>query len=122
MGIQAEFNPDLALRAFGTPGREKEECLPEKLEAGEVYSFLKRGMRLFWLTNSEDWSGGQLPLVKTEGDEKLSRPIASIKMLEVTHFLINEEVWTKGKYKLIEVFDLNDGKIQFESYKRIKQK
>ena len=43
MGIQIEFNPDLALRAFGTSDRKKEECLPEKLEVGEVYSFLLNG-------------------------------------------------------------------------------
>ena len=43
MGIQIEFNPDLALRKFGTEGREINECLPEKLEIGKVYNFLKQG-------------------------------------------------------------------------------
>ncbi len=49
MGIQVEFNPDLALRAFGTEGREWEECLPEELIRGEVYLFLKKGQRNYWL-------------------------------------------------------------------------
>jgi len=37
MGIQVEFNPDLALRAYRTENRIKDECLPEKLEAGHEY-------------------------------------------------------------------------------------
>ena len=35
MGIRVEFNPDLALRAFGTQGRLKTECLPKRLSAGD---------------------------------------------------------------------------------------
>ena len=42
MGIKVEFNSDLALRKFGTPGRLEDECLPEKLEAGKIYEFYKK--------------------------------------------------------------------------------
>ena len=122
MGIQVEFNPDLALRnilEYKNGRRKIEECIPENLEAGKVYDFLKSGQRLFWLSDSEFWGNGQLPLCETNGKEELSRPIASIKILEVTHFLENGEVWTKGKYQVIEVFDKNKPKINFEACKRI---
>ena len=49
MGIQVEFNPDLALRGFGTKGRLEVECLPERLEAGKLCRFLKRGQRNYCL-------------------------------------------------------------------------
>jgi len=123
MGIQVEFNPDLALRdysEFEKGNRKQEECIPKDLEAGKVYDFLKKGQRLYWLSENPFWSNGEMPLCKTEGNEKLSRPIASIKMIEVTHFLDNEEIFTKGKYKVIEVFDPEDKTIHFESGMRVK--
>jgi hypothetical protein len=122
MGIQVEFNPDLALRNYSEfleNNRKEEECIPKDLETGKIYNFLKRGLRVFWLTDDEEWSFGEMPLMITQGNQKLSRPIASIKILEVTHFLLNKEIYTKGKYKVIDVFNKDD-KIKFESYKRIK--
>ncbi len=122
MGIKVEFNPDLALRniAEHKAGRRKiEECVPGELEAGKVYEFLKSGQRLYYLSDSEFWGNGQIPLCETGGDEKLSRPLASIKILEATHFLEGGEVWTRGKYEVIEVFDVSDEKIHFEACKRI---
>ncbi|MEA2006963.1 MAG: hypothetical protein U9O20_02270 [Patescibacteria group bacterium] len=80
---------------------------------------MKSGQRLFWLSDSEFWENGQILLCKTSGDEKLSRSLASIKILEATHFLENGEVWTKGKYKIVEVFDENDLNVNFEACKRI---
>ena len=115
MGIQVEFNPDLALRnikEFKTGKRLIEECIPEKLEKGRIYNFLKVGQRNYWLD-------GELPLLETEGDQKLSKPIASIKIIEATHFIRDGQVYTKGKYQVIELFDLKSSKINFESYKRI---
>ena len=120
MGIQVEFNPDLALRKFGTEGREKDECIPEELEKGTIYSFLKKGQRNYYISDNPVWDFGEIPLMITEGGEKLSRPIASIKIIEITHFLKNGEVWTKGKFKVIEVFDINNSKINFEAFRRIK--
>lgn len=122
MGIKVEFNPDLALRdisEFKNGNRKIEECIPENLEVGKVYEFLKSGQRLFWLSDDEFWGNGQIPLCRTEGNEKLSRPLASIKILEVTHFLEQGEIWTKGKYRVVEIFDENDSKINFEALKRI---
>ncbi len=113
MGIEIEFNPDLALRSFSEfekGNRKKEECLPEKIEAGKVYDFLKSGQRNYWLH-------GELPLLETKGNAVLSRPIASIIIEEATHFLSNGENWTKGKYKIVEAF--KDNKIYFESYARV---
>jgi hypothetical protein len=119
MGIQVEFNPDLALREFNTQDRTIEECLPEKLEQGKTYNFLKKGQRLFWISDDEEWKRGQIPLYKTKGNGKFSRPIASVKIIEVTHFLKKGEVWTKGKYKVVSVFGTNNPKINFEGCKRI---
>lgn len=113
MGIKVEFNPDLALRDISehkNGKREIEECIPEPLEEGKVYDFLKKDQRCYWFF-------GEIPLIETRGGEKLSRPRASIQILEATHFLSNDEVWTKGKYKVIEVF--KDDGIKFEGLWRV---
>ena len=113
MGIQVEFNPDLALRDISESekgDRKVEECIPETLEKGKTYSFLKKGQRNYWLH-------GEIPLLETKGGEVLSRPKASIVIVEVKHFLDNGDVWTKGIYKVVEVF--KDDKIYFESYERV---
>ena len=117
MGIEIEFNPDICLRdysLFKEGKREEAECLPENIEAGKVYSFLKKGQRMFWFY-------GELALLETKGNQKLSRPLASIKILEATHFLKDEKVWTKGKYEVVEVFDKNSPEIQFEWMERVKK-
>ena len=114
MGIIVEFNPDLALRnisEFKKSNRKIEECIPEKLETDKQYNFLKKGQRNYQLYDD-------IPLLKTKGNAVLSRPIASVVILEATHFLLNGEPWTKGKYLVTEVF--KDDKIHFESYKKIK--
>ncbi len=113
MGIQVEFNPDLALRAFNTKGRKKEECLPEELEPGKFYNFLKKGQRNFWLE-------GEIPLVETKGNQRLSRPLASITIMESTHILFEGEVYTKGTYRINEVYNPNDPTIRFEGMNKIK--
>tara|TARA_Y100000310_G_scaffold337168_1_gene423553 strand:- start:121 stop:486 length:366 start_codon:yes stop_codon:yes gene_type:complete len=118
MGIQVEYNPDLALRnicMFKEGNREKEECIPEILEVGKEYPFLKKGQRLYYMLDDEP-----VPLIYTEGNSQLSRPIASIKIIESTHFRKNSEIWTKGKYKVIELFNLNDPTIHFEGFLRVK--
>lgn len=112
MGIQVEFNPDLALRNIAELKkriRKIDECIPERLEVGKSYSFLKKGQRNYWLF-------GEIPLIETNGKE-LSRPKASILILEAIHYLENNEVYTKGRYRVIEVF--NDDKIHFESFDRV---
>jgi len=113
MGIKVEYNPDLALRNishFKEGKRKKEECIPEDLEEGKVYDFLKKDQRLYWLL-------GEIPLLETKGNEVLSRPLASIIILEATHFVDNGTSYTKGKYKVTEVF--NDDKIHFESFDKV---
>ncbi len=60
MGIPVEYNPDLALRNISEhkAGRRKiEECIPEPLEIGKVYEFLKNGF----------WHGGEMPLAEAYG-------------------------------------------------------
>ena len=113
MGIVIEFNPDLALRnisEFKNGNRKEEECIPEELEAGKIYQFLKLGQRDFWFY-------GEIPLVETKGNQNLSRPKASIMILETTHFSDKEQVYTKGKYKVVEIF--KDDKIHFNGFAKI---
>lgn len=112
MGIQVEFNPDLALRSwdeFIAGRRKKEECLPEKPEAKRTYYFLKQGQRNYWLE-------GEIPLIETNG-KRLSKPLASAVILEATHFLDSGNIWTKGRYKIVDVFD--DDKPRFDGFEKI---
>ncbi len=114
MGIITEYNPDLALRnisEFKAGNKKEEECIPENLKVGEIHLFLKKGQRHYWLE-------GEIPLLETRGEQKLSRPKASIIILEATHFLENNQVYTKGKYKVVEVF--SDNNIHFEGFNKVK--
>ncbi len=116
MGIQTEYNPDLALRnieEFKKGERKKDECIPENLAEGEIHEFLKKGQRNYWIE-------GEIPLLETKGNQQLSKPLASIIILEATHFLVNNEPYTKGKYKIIEVFDQNNKEIHFEGFAKVK--
>jgi hypothetical protein len=113
MGIKVEFNPDLALRAFNTVGKSAEQCLPIKLEKDKTYPFLKEGLRNYWLDD-------EIPLLETKGNEILSRPLASIIISESTHFKKDNKFFTKGFFKVVEVFDPASNKINFESYRRVK--
>src|SRR3989344_5019362 len=101
MGIRVEFNPDLALRnisEYKAGKRGIEECIPEDLAVGKEYSFLKKDQRNYWLF-------GEIPLIETKGDQKISRPLASIQILEATHFLDKGEMYTRGRYKVLEIFN-----------------
>ena len=111
MGIQVEFNPDLALRANGTQGRLEEECLPKKIEEWRVYQFLKKGQRNYWLN-------GEIPLLETKGEEILSNPIASIRILEATHFMRKGEPYTKGRYQVIKL--IKPDEIYFNGINKVK--
>ena len=113
MGIKVEFNPDLALRAFGTPNRLYEECLPKLIKESHTYSFLKEGQRNYWLE-------GEIPLLETKGNQQLSRPLASIIILEATHQLRKGVPYTAGNYRVVKVYNPRSKKINFESYKRIR--
>jgi hypothetical protein len=91
--------------------RKLEECISEKLVKGKTYDFLKRGQRNYWLL-------GELPLLETRGNQVPSRPKAAVVIVECTHFVENQEVWTRGKFKVIEVF--TGPRVRFESYARVK--
>jgi hypothetical protein len=112
MGINIEFNPELCLRDYNSERRLKEECVPETLEIGKTYPFLKKGQRNFWLH-------GEIALRETKGNGILSRPIASIIIIEATHFLQGNDIWTKGIYRVIETYDINDTTIHFETTDKI---
>ncbi len=115
MGILTEYNPDLALRIFSEykKGKRKiDECVPEDIKAGRVYPFAKKGQRNYWLE-------GEVPLVITKGKQRLSKPIASIRVLEATHILLRGVPWTRGKYKVIEIFKNNDKRIHFNGFAKV---
>jgi hypothetical protein len=81
------------------------------LERGKTYHFLKKGQRNYWLL-------GEVPLVETQGDQRLSAPIASIVIIEPTHVLLNGEIYTRGTYKVIDIFDPQDKQSHFNGYLR----
>ncbi len=113
MGIKVEYNPDLALRnidEYKNGNRKLEECIPENIEINKIYPFLKQEQRNYWFF-------GEIPLIETKGNEILSRPKASIIILEATHFIEENKIYTKGKYKVTQLF--NDDKIYFECFDRI---
>ncbi len=112
MGIQVEFNPDLALRDIAEylgGRRSLEECIPTDLQEGRVYPFLKSGQRNYWLL-------GEIPLCSTNGRGNLSRPLAAILITEVTHTVKDGEVYTSGNYLVKKVFDEKDETIHFEGF------
>ena len=116
MGIKVEFNPDLALRniqEFRNGSRKREECIPEQLAAGSVHEFLKEGQRNYYLE-------GEIPLRETQGNQVLSRPLASVVILEATHFLLQGKHYTKGRYKIVQPLDPKSPKQYFEGYEKIK--
>lgn len=105
MSIKVEYNPDLALRnisEFKKGARKEEECIPDNLEAGGIYPFLKSGQRNFWLY-------GEVPLVETQGSEIVSNPKAAVLILEAMHYMENNEIYTKGKYKVLEICKDKEG-------------
>lgn len=115
MGMQVEFNAELALRnisEFNAGRRKIDECIPEKLEKGKTYDFLKEGQRNYWLL-------GEVPLIETKGNMQLSRPLASVKIIEAMHFLSEGKPFTKGKYLVMEAFDPKDARAHFDGFFRI---
>lgn len=113
MGIKVEFNPDLALRnisEYKNGNRSEEECIPEDLTIEQTYGFLKKDQRNYWLF-------GELPLLETQGNQVLSSPKASIIILEATHFIKNGEVYTRGRYKVVEVFQ--DSRAHFNGWQKV---
>jgi len=114
MGIQVEFNPDLALRnisEFKAGRRRIEECIPEHLDIDKIYDFLKEGQRCYYM------GGEELPLLETKGMQNLSEPKASIIILEATHFRENGKIYTKGKYKVVKI--ISEGEIYFNGINKI---
>lgn len=113
MGIIVEFNPDLALRnisEYDKGNRKIEECVPKNLEKDKIYPFLKEGQRNYFLKD-------EISLVETKGGEKISRSLASVKILEGTHFEEKGKLYTKGKYKVMEIFD--DDEVHFSGFVKI---
>jgi hypothetical protein len=112
MGIQVEFNLYLTLRANNSRNRHAEECLPSDLESGMYVRFRKKGQRIYRIDR-------EIPLLKTDGNGKLSNPIASVLIEKPTHELINKEIWTTGHYRIMQLYSPSDSNIHSESNERI---
>jgi hypothetical protein len=115
MGIKVEHNPDLALRSiseFKSGKRKETECIPDPLEAGKTYAFLKAGQRNYWLM-------GEIPLIETNDEKNYSKPKASVIIQTASHFVENGKIVTKGEYKVIDIF--TDNAIQFNGWERVKR-
>lgn len=107
MSINMKFAPDLVLRNFSEykkNQKQKEECIPEDLKENNVYEFLKTGQRAYWLE-------GEQPLLEKAETGNISTPIASVIIFEVTHFIENKKLYTKGQYKVVRV--LAKGELYF---------
>ena len=61
-------------------------------------------------------------MLETKGNQQVSRPLASIRIMEATHELssLTTGPITSGKYYVIEVYDPNDPTIHFEGMDKIK--
>lgn len=104
MSIKLEFNPDLTLLNIAehkSGNRKIEECVPESLEIGKVYDFLKMDKGCYCLVE-------EVPLFEIRGGETVSSPKASVVVLKAKHFVENEIVYTIGKYKVIRVFGCDE--------------
>lgn len=85
------------------------------LVAGDIHEFLKKGQRNYYLLHDEP-----VPLIRTGGNQTLSRPYAAIRILEATHFNLDGEVWTRGKYQVLSVYDVLNPTIHFEGFQSVK--
>lgn len=114
MGIEIEFNPDLCLRnidEFKSGNREEAECLPENLELGKEYNFLKSNQRNFYFGDVF------MPLRETKGGGNISMPVAAIEIVEATHFKKEGKVWTKGIFKVVKLLERD--KIYFDGFEPV---
>ena len=57
--------------------------------------------------------------METSGNRRLSRPLASIVIEEATHFLSDEKIYTRGIYRVVEVYDVSKPEIHFEGMNKI---
>ena len=100
MEIKADFESALILanvREFVADKKKFDECIPENLKEGREYGFLVPGQRNYWIL-------GKFPLHEKQEDGTVSEdPRAIINIFEVTHFIDNGQIFTKGKYKILQV-------------------
>jgi len=100
MEIKPEFESELQMwnvREFVMDRRKFDECIPENLKEGREYAFLLEGQKFFALFP-------KFPLVEKPEDPKgssITRGLANL--IEVTHFVDNDKVFTKGRYRIIRV-------------------
>lgn len=103
----------LALRPYGTSGRDPEECLPSNLEAGSKYDFEKKGggRRIHPLSRP-------IPLHLTYGNNRVQRPpIAAITIIRPHHDVLSTgEIITIGQYRVECLFSEKDPQAIFDYF------
>jgi hypothetical protein len=100
MELTPTFESELALwniREFVTDKKKFDECIPENFKEGREYNFLLEGQKFFGLF-------AKFPLVEIGGNSNgMNNTRALINIIEVTHFLDNGKLFTKGKYRILRV-------------------
>lgn len=95
MGLELEVNSALALRAWGTEGRSREETVPEKLTLEGFYDFKKLGYRVYPLKKT-------LPLVITEGDCNFIKIVGLVEIRRLTvEPGFDNKIITTGTFKFL---------------------
>ena len=108
MGIQVEFNPDLALRDIShhrEGKRSLEECLPKLLREGATHHFKKKGQRNYYFLEP-------VPLLETK--EINDYPPSSRRYYSGSNSLLKRIMYTKGRYRIEKVFDPASLEVYFE--------
>jgi len=99
MEISPSFESELNLwnvREFVTDKRKFDECIPENMKEDREYGFLLEGQKFFGLF-------AKFPLVEIDENNTQDVTRALVNIFEVTHFLDNEKLYTKGKYRVLRV-------------------
>ena len=94
-----EKNNDLALFASSVckKGHHKSgECIPEHIELGATYDFLKKGHRTYEVP-------GEVTLLEMQPDEVLFDIRARVEITDVSYEIEEGQSYTKGQYKVLEI-------------------
>ena len=94
-----EYNTDLALyesKKYSKGQCMAEECMPEQLELGETYEFVKKGHRNYELS-------AEVTLLEMKEDEVLFDMRARGPIIELSFFIEEGQSYTRGKFTVNEL-------------------
>lgn len=91
------YNTDLALiDRNDSSGHRPEERMPEELEVGRIYPFIKKGHRTY-----EPFS--EVTLLEMKRSEVLFSLVARVTILSVEYVVEEGQSYTKGEYRVEEL-------------------